>query len=199
MDHAVVGGCSKSNESHQGIWLPVIAVWCGLFYNEILQLATMKRVVLMVVLTLASCNSRERRVDEKAFETNELPSINLSLATGGVLNTHSLAGKCILIFFSPDCDHCQREATAIQKEIQRFKDYTLYFIASNPADELLSFSGTYSLAGYPNVFFARAKPDEVSQAFGSMGVPTIFVYSSEKTLTKRFSGETDVDDIIDAL
>src|SRR6185369_7753664 len=101
----------------------------------------------------------------------------------------------ILIFFGPDCDHCQRQAESIRKQLDVFKNYALYFIASSPDAEIIRFAETYQLQGYTNIFFARAEIAEVIDRMGPMSVPGIFIYSADRQLVKKFDGETAVNEI----
>ena len=89
---------------------------------------------------------------------NELPAIPLTLVSGEKLMTSTLEGGTILIFYVPDCDHCQREAEAIRGQLNAFKDYSLYFITASEPDEMNRFAERYGLKGFANVYFAPYLP-----------------------------------------
>ena len=130
---------------------------------------------------------------------NELPAILLTLVSGEKLMASTLEGRTILLFYVPDCDHCQREAEAIRGQLNAFKDYSLYFIAASEPDEMNRFAERYGLKGFANVYFARAEVADVIREMGSMGTPCLFIYSKEKRLIKKFDGETNVNDIVSVL
>lgn len=146
------------------------------------------------LLFLFNYKQGKKQENEKIVK-NDLPDITLNLIHGKSLKATALPGKAVLIFFGPDCDHCQRQAESIRKHIDVFNNYSLYFIASNTELEIIRFAEDYKLQGYPNIFFAQAEVAEVIGKMGPMSVPGIYIYSSEKRLIKNFDGETAVDEI----
>jgi peroxiredoxin len=128
-----------------------------------------------------------------------LPPITLIEENGGQFSATTLPGNSILIFFSSDCDHCQREATEIEKNLAGFKNYHLFFISMNPFPAMKKFAETYKINNHHNIKFFRADGKTVFDALGSIQTPTICVYNSDKKLVKKFDGETKVDDILNVL
>ena len=112
---------------------------------------------------------------------------------------NELPGKTILIFYNPDCDHCQREAEEIRFRLDDFKNYTLYFIAASPDENVRLFAEKYDLLGKGNVLFAKAEVPDVIREMGPMSSPSLYIYSDKKQLIKKFDGETAVEEIIKAL
>lgn len=125
-----------------------------------------------------------------------LPDFIMTTLQGEALQTKSLQGRNILIFYNPDCDHCQRQAQSIRKQMSAFIDWTIYFIAASGDTQARTFAITYDLHEQKNVVFATAGITEVDRAMGSIGTPSIFIYSDEGKLVKQFDGETPVDDIL---
>ena len=125
-----------------------------------------------------------------------LPPLEIQLNDGSKVSVKNLPGKIALILFFPDCDHCQREAAQIQKNIGGFKDYTLYFISSASFEDINHFAHTYQLANYKNVVFARAESRDVIDAFGPIETPTIFLYDKNGNLIETFSGEVAIEVVL---
>ncbi len=130
---------------------------------------------------------------------NDLPELPLRRSDGTQFTARSLAGKVILVFFLPDCDHCQREARQISNNLNAFRDYTLYFVSTAPLPEQEQFGREYNLSGRPNVSFAQASPDELYKHFGLFPTPTVYIYREGGRLVKVFRDETPVEQIIAAL
>lgn len=157
----------------------------------------MKKFFILVAVVLATaCSQTKKEKVSEATGVSELPPLMMTLLNGEKIMVSSLPGNTILVFFSPDCDHCQREAQAIQGQLDAFKKYTLYFIAGSLPADIQLFAETYHLDGYPNVQFARAEIPDVIRVFGPMSTPSFFIYSSEKRLVKKFDGETKVEEIL---
>lgn len=158
----------------------------------------MKEVLILgcIAFIATACSRPKNESGGEGTQAKELPTLLLTKMNGDSLQTRSLEGLVILVFFSPDCDHCQREAEDIRRHIDAFKDYSLYFISPSPAEEIKTFAITYGLSGYPNVVFARADVAAVVNEMGKVSTPTLCIYSKEKQLVKRFDGETDMDEIV---
>ncbi len=130
---------------------------------------------------------------------NDLPDMPLLRSDGTQFSARSLSGKVMLVFFLPDCDHCQREARQISNNLNAFKDYTLYFVSTAPLPEQEQFGREYNLAGQPNVSFAQTSPEELYKHFGLFPTPTVYIYQEGGRLVKIFRDETPVEQIIAAL
>jgi peroxiredoxin len=130
---------------------------------------------------------------------NDLPELPLLRSDGTRTTARSLAGKVILVFYLPDCSHCQREARQISNNLNYFKDYALHFVSTAPLPEQEKFGKEYNLAGQPNVSFAQTTPEELYKHFGLFPTPTVYIYEEGGRLVKIFRDETPVEQIIAAL
>lgn len=156
----------------------------------------MKRAILFLAwLAFAACSPKP----DTNSALRDLPSFQLTLLTGEKMMANDLPGRTILIFYNPDCDHCQREAEEISFRLADFKNYTLYFIAASPDENVRLFAEKYDLLGKGNVLFAKAEVPDVIREMGPMSSPSLYIYSDGKQLIKKFDGETAVEEIIKAL
>jgi cytochrome oxidase Cu insertion factor (SCO1/SenC/PrrC family) len=154
-----------------------------------------QRASFCLLFTIQSCTSTDKN-DSTATAQNDLPTMAVTKSDGTQLDLRGLTGKTVLILFQTECDHCQREATAIQENISAFKDYSLYFITTNPLQEIEKFANEYKLAGQPNVHFCQATSINILNSFGPIDAPSLYIYSNEKTLIKKFNGETSINEIL---
>lgn len=125
-------------------------------------------------------------------EKNELPAFEMTMASGKKVMANSLSGKSILIFFGPDCDHCQRQAEEIRKNLYLLNGYSLYFVAAHPMDQIIQFAEKFELKDQPDIYFGQVSVGKVTEVLGPMDVPTIYIYSAERVLVKKFVNETPV-------
>jgi peroxiredoxin len=151
--------------------------------------------VALLFVTLIICCSNVGS-EAPAQTRSDLPRLDIQLKDGSKVSVQQLPGKVALILFFPDCDHCQREAAQIQKNISGFKDYTLYFISSASFEDINHFATTYQLANYKNVVFARTESKNVLDAFGPIETPTIFLYDKNGKLIETFSGEVAIEVVL---
>lgn len=62
-------------------------------------------------------------------------------------------GKPILIvYFSPECDHCDKMLKEFFKQAANFQKTSVAFITYLPAEKVLKFEKDYNLAKHPNMY-----------------------------------------------
>jgi cytochrome oxidase Cu insertion factor (SCO1/SenC/PrrC family) len=150
-------------------------------------------------LMIQSCTSSDNKDSTDSNSTtvqNDLPQMVVTKSDGSQLNMRELTGKTVLILFQTDCDHCQREAAAIQENITAFKDYSLYFITTTSHKEIETFASEYKLAGHPNVYFCQTTSQSVLDNFGPIDAPSLYIFSPDQKLVKAFNGETQINEIL---
>jgi peroxiredoxin len=156
-------------------------------------------ILLAVALVLGSCKPqpgpKDAPADSMQASKARLPAIDIVTVDGDSIKLSAVKGQSVIILFTPDCDHCEREADDIGKHLDLFKDYTLYFVASQNADIIKGFAVKHGINDKPNIVFAQAAIVPVVTLLEPTSMPTIFIYDSKGMLVKRFDGETDVEDI----
>lgn len=161
-------------------------------------------LLILAVAVLLSCTSgkNEKNKDEvSAPETatvNEYPPLTLSLVNGEQVAARELQGKNVFFLFQPDCSHCQEEAAQVAQRLDDFNNYSLYFISSAPIEQISAFAQTYKLADKENVKFAWASTEGVLAHYGAIRTPSVYIYSNG-ALKKSFNGQTDIENILNAL
>ena len=127
---------------------------------------------------------------------SQLPNMPLLTTEGAQVNPQSLSGKVVLVLFQPDCDHCQREAEAIHQHLEKFDDYSIYFITYAPMADIQQFARDYQLSGLDNVVFTLSEVQPILDNFGSIPTPSLYIYSDQQQLVKAFEGETPIDKVL---
>jgi len=160
-------------------------------------------VVLAAIFYLISKKNADKEqvapAAAAASTSNDLPWLPLTQLDSTRFIAHSLEGKNILVFFQPDCDHCQRETKQIREHIEAFKGYNIYFVSDATMPQLSQFAVDYDLAASSNVHFTHATPNDIYNAVGGIQVPAVFVFSDKGRLVKSFIGETPIEQILNYL
>ncbi len=158
-----------------------------------------KLLTIVLMIALVACTSEQKKdVQAEPVVINELPHLKFTTLDGTATSTRNLETPLVLILFFTDCDHCQREAQDVQKNLELFKGKNIQFISANDMPLIQKFAVEYGLNNEPNVKFGRAESADVYMNFGSIPTPAIYVYSAEKRLVKSFNGETPVVEIAGA-
>ncbi len=164
---------------------------------------------LCILVLLPACNNQseeKRRAAENMPEenvsegiTNDLPDMPVRMTSGTFRQMNQVRGKSIIVLFQPDCDHCQREATAMKENLEGFSTYQVYYISSASPQELQEFAVAYGLDTAPNFHFGTTDVVNIIDKFGSIPVPSVYIYSENGKLQKEFIGETPIEEILQAL
>src|SRR5205085_7420920 len=93
-------------------------------------------------------------------QVNELPDLVIQLGDQSKISIRDLSGDILLVFFNPDCEHCQDEAREIAANKPKFEKWQLYFITSMEVNKAEEFAVNYRLTE-PNYHFAHAGVPEV--------------------------------------
>jgi peroxiredoxin len=158
-------------------------------------------LIVFVLVLLFGCSVKEKAkpddiadVNTVAEQANDLPDMNIKLTDSQQISAKELKGAVALIFFQPDCDHCQREAEDIRNNAEGFKGYTIYFVSSAPISEIEQFRKLYKL-DQRNFIFGQADSQSVVANYGAIEVPSLYLYRSGK-LIQSFNGEVAIEVVL---
>jgi thiol-disulfide isomerase/thioredoxin len=105
----------------------------------------------------------------------------------------------VLMFFSPGCDHCQKET----KELLAYKEELkgLQIIMASPAAlaEIKAFYEDYNIALMNNITMGKDNNYGLGRKYQLKTYPSVFVYDASGTLAKAFIGNVSVPTILDAV
>jgi hypothetical protein len=197
----MVGRHSKPEKGYKTLWHLRTIVFNIVWNFKLLIMMNngwkMFGLIVFAGLIHFGCGTPDKKtVEQPKQEINELPYLSYTDLEKGPVSTRTLPGSSIIILFNTDCDHCQHEAEEITAKSNFFKEYQLYFIASDSIHEIKNFGTKYGLDKLPNVHFGRAEFNDVFMNFGSIPTPAIYIYSREKKFVKSFLGQTPVEEII---
>lgn len=108
----------------------------------------------------------------------------------------SVGQPAVIIYFNPDCEHCQYEARAICDSLHRFAAVNVLLVSDEPLERLRQFAKEYDLANLPNIHILYDRDGRFKDLFGTSMVPSIFIYNRQRQLVKHFKGETKIDAIL---
>jgi hypothetical protein len=111
---------------------------------------------------------RFTRHDRSVFANADLPGGRLAL----------------FVFFDPDCEHCQRTVRAMDRNVGSFRRVAVYFVSMAGQDKIDLFAASYAprLRGLGTVAFLRDAGGQYMMRFNPIRFPSLYLYSSDKTL-----------------
>lgn len=129
-------------------------------------------------------------------EKPKLPNFEMRGLDNKVVSAEQLAaGKpTVLVFFKPDCEHCQREAEQIGRLKASFAHTNLLMVSWDELPEIRKFAEKYGLQEPVRLY--QINPNTLAQLFGTIQLPSAYVYDANQNLIQQFSGETRVEAIL---
>ena len=131
-----------------------------------------------------------------------IPSFNMYTVPDSTSfsNKNLLANKpFIIMFFSPDCEHCQKETKELLAYKNELKDIQILMASPSSYGMVKQFYIDYNLSAMPNIKLGN----DVNYALGSLfqlkTFPSTFVYDHTGKLAKAFVGNISVPAILDAV
>lgn len=157
----------------------------------------MKLIILMILLSIACKNS-----ESPGSSPKRLPSFRMALTDSiGVIQTNKIPSgkKILLIYFSPDCEHCHEQAKMITKGRQAITDYQIYFLSLASFSEIRKFEEYFQLKSYKNIRVAKDIDNSFFKFDKTPTFPLVVAYDEDKKLKAIFKGAYNTDKITKAM
>jgi len=146
-----------------------------------------------VIKTFATVRHK-KKIRQRLTTSLNLPLVDLD-SIPLVQDSHGKA--TLVVYFNPDCEHCQAEAKTIQSHIDDFKEINILFVSSEPIRTLRQFQGTYGLRNIPNVQFGKIDPSKAFDTFGSVTFPYLLIYDANNHMIMDFKGGIKLKTLLD--
>ncbi|HEY0679760.1 MAG TPA: redoxin domain-containing protein [Chitinophagaceae bacterium] len=104
----------------------------------------------------------------------------------------------LLMYFSPDCDHCQHQMDDIMKDIDAFKNIQLVLATVQPFEMMKAFHEKYQLDKHSNIFLGRDIKYTLPPFFQMRNLPYLALYNRKGDLITTFEGNVKTKKLIDA-
>ncbi len=128
-----------------------------------------------------------------------LPSFNIHETNGKIINSTSLIKNkpIVLIYFSPDCDHCTTLLNSMFGQIDQFKKATILLISFRPINEIAEFEKKYKTADYKNIIVGMEQPIFfLKNLYQLESTPFTALFNNNGTLVYSYKKETPVNDLL---
>ena len=103
----------------------------------------------------------------------------------------------MLMYFSPDCEHCQHQTEDILHDIRSFKKIQIVMATYQPFESMKSFYEKYDLARY-NIHVGRDTKFILPPFYRIQSLPFIALYDKKGNLITTFEGNQKVNKILKA-
>ena len=136
------------------------------------------------------------------MSSQTIPPFKMTLSNNKIFKAADLPkGKpIVLIYFDPDCDHCQKLMTELFKKINRFKKTEMVLITFKPITEVAAFEKKYSTTKYANMRVGtEGTLFYLKNYYKLVKMPFTALYDSKGNYSYSYRDETPVDTLIKRL
>jgi len=104
--------------------------------------------------------------------------------------------KVLIMFFSPECDHCKHQMKDILADFNKFKDIEIVMATFQPFDEMKSFYNYFRIGDHPSIMIGRDEKYMLPPYYRMQSLPCLALYDKKGQFIKKFEGNQQVDTIL---
>ncbi len=131
-----------------------------------------------------------------------IPPFKMLLTNGKTFYAKDLSHQkpVIIIYFSPDCEHCQTLMNGVFNKINNFKGAEIIMITFNPLNEVVKFEKYYHTYKYPNIIVGTEVPALFLRSYYNLvKTPFTALYDRMGQYIYSYKQETSIDDLVKRL
>ena len=159
--------------------------------KQLLQLSLGLIFVALIIGIAATASEKKTVLVNTEFPTD-------FLAQHTEWSSPDLSFPAILIFYNPDCDHCQYEVSSLSTHPD-FQKLPVYWLSAADPDELANFQQKYTSDAPASFQFFRDPQHQIGNTMGVRTYPSIFIYDAVGNLAHQYEGETKPEAILQHL
>lgn len=127
-----------------------------------------------------------------------IPPFKIQLTDSSWFSKSALSDKkpTWVIYFSPDCGHCQQETEEIISNIKSLKNLQIVMIASRPFEDVKNFYEHFMIRRFPNIKMGVDAARMVTNFYRVEHTPFSAFYDKKGDLVKAFKNAPQISEII---
>lgn len=105
----------------------------------------------------------------------------------------------VIIYFSPECGHCQLTAQEFSDTMSAMKNIFFVWVSYYPLPEIKAFAQKFHLQQFNNIIIARDENYAIPSYYRVKFTPFMAVYNKEHHLIQTYPQGTKAEDLIELL
>jgi thiol-disulfide isomerase/thioredoxin len=153
------------------------------------------------LLVLSGYSQRNDQVEAPYLQDKKLPFFKVMLTDSSLFYKSDLKKNqpTVLIFFSPECEHCRKMTELLLNNIEAFKKTQIVMVSALPLANIKEFYTSLHIEKYKTIHMGKDDLYFFPTYFQAHYLPFIAVYNKKAELVKAWDGGTILDNIIEAL
>jgi thioredoxin-related protein len=137
-----------------------------------------------------------------SFSQASLPPFKMYRSNDSIFSATALPKNkpVIVIYFDPECDHCQKLMNDVFKKINSFKKAEIVMITFKPVEEVAAFEKKYKTHNYSNISVGTEGTSYQLRNYYKLTVmPFTALYDKQQKLNYSYGQDISVDELIKRL
>lgn len=131
------------------------------------------------------------------MKTKKLPEFNILQTDSTWLTRQQLpaADFTIIVYFSPDCGHCQYEAKEMMNNMDSLKNTFILWVSYRDMADIKGFAEIYGFNNYKNLKVGRDPNYAIPSFFQVKYTPYVAVYDKKGNYLKAYEGGVEMPEL----
>ena len=138
----------------------------------------------------------------EVWSQSSLPPFKMYLSNKTVFSATELPKNkpVIVIYFDPECDHCQKLMNEVFKKINSFSKAEMVMVTFKPVEELTAFEKKYKTQNYTNLRVGTEGTSfQLRNYYQIEKMPFTALYDKDQKLNYSYGEDISLDDLIKRL
>ena len=106
--------------------------------------------------------------------------------------------KTLIMFFSPECTHCQHQTEDMIAAMDSLKDIQIVMATYQPFEEMVAFNKKYEIEKFGNIKMGRDTKYFLPPYYRMKSLPYLALYNSKGNYITSFEGNQKIAKLLDA-
>lgn len=102
----------------------------------------------------------------------------------------------VIVYFSPDCGHCQHEVKEMIKKMDQLSKVNLVWASYKSVEEIREFYLKYQMNKYSNMYVGREPTYKLPSFYRVKFTPFVAVYDKKGLFIKAYEGGVEMNDLL---
>jgi len=159
----------------------------------------MKQFLLICILMVINSKSFSQTDSLAPYQQFPfIPPFKIQLSDSSWFSKYALSDKkpTWVIYFSPDCGHCQQITEEIISNIRSLKQIQIVMIASRPFEDVKNFNDHFMIKRFSNIKVGVDPTRMISNFYKVQHTPFSALYDKKGDLIKAFKDAPTVYEIV---
>jgi thiol-disulfide isomerase/thioredoxin len=137
----------------------------------------------------------------EAGRLERLPKFSFpAIGKGGKIAKSDLrGGKTVVLYFSPDCEHCQLLGNDIGQQLGKLRDIDFVFVTRFDEADAIAYAKRFGLWEQPNIYWGLDVDAAFYGYFGEMFIPSAYIFGEKDKFLQSVHQNAMVQDLLDVL